>query len=218
VVGSGKVGSGSVVFGKVWCGWVRQGKVFLKGVTKMATAKVEVKIKGKSSLLMHKFPLVPIEGFEKLSMEEQAEHCAYRDPDTNELYIPGVCIQRSLIGAATYSKGKGRASLQKIAAACIMISPERIPLGVKKYTIDSRAVVVPATKGRIVRHRPRLDEWECTFFIEYESTLLTEQQVRKIVDDSGQRVGLLDFRPERKGPFGRYMVISWKPDKKKKIA
>ena len=180
----------------------------------MATKTIRVRIEGKSPLLMHKFPLVPIEAIEKKSPEEQAELAAYRDPDTQELYIPGVCMQRSLINSAIYSKGKGRASLQKVVAACVMISPERMSLGIKEYSIDSRPIVNPTTKGRIIRHRPRVDKWECTFEIDYEDTLLTEDQVRKVVDDSGERVGLLDFRPERKGPFGRYMVTSWTKDDK----
>ena len=43
-----------------------------------------------------------------------------------------------------------------------MIEPEMIGLGTKTYEIDSRPVVVPATRGRIVRHRPRFNEWQCT--------------------------------------------------------
>ena len=170
---------------------------------------VEVTLKGTSALLMHRFPLEPIEAIDKKPKEEQAEIAAYRDPDTTDLYIPGVNVQRSLIAAAIYSKGKGRASLQKPVAACVMVAPERIPLGVSDYTIDSRPVVIPSTKGRIVRHRPRLDDWEITFTIEWDETLLTEEQVRRVVDDAGSRVGLLDFRPERKGPFGRSVVVGW---------
>lgn len=175
----------------------------------MAIKTIDVSIKGKSPLLMHRFPDMEIEALDKKPKEEQAEFAAYRDPETEELYIPGVCIQRSLISSAVYSKGKGRASLQKVAAASIMISPERISLGVKNYTVDSRPVVIRATKGRIVRHRPRLDDWSCQFEVEYEDTLLKEQQVRKIIDDAGQRVGILDFRPECKGSFGRFMVTKW---------
>ena len=171
---------------------------------------VNVTIKGKSPLLMHAFPLVPIEALEKKSPQEQAEYAAYRDPTTGELYIPGVAFQRALVAAAAYSKGKGRASLQKIAAACLLVSPERASLGNgTEYTVDSRPVVVPATKGRIMRHRPRLDEWECSFEIEFDENLLTEAQVRRIVDDAGSLVGLLDFRPANKGPFGRFMVVEW---------
>jgi len=187
----------------------------------MTVASVEVKIKGMSpGLLMHQFPMVPIEGYDKLLPEEQAEHAAYRDPDTKKLYIPGTAIQRSLIAAAVYSKGKGRASLQKPAAACLFVSPHIVDLGTKEYVMDSRAIVNPSTKGRIVRHRPCLPKWEVSFKIEYDETLLKEEQVRRIVDDAGSRVGLLDFRPACKGPFGRFFVTKWKVtrDKNRKIA
>ena len=170
---------------------------------------VGVTIKGESPLLMHAFPLVAIERLEKKSIEEQAELAAYRDPETSNLYVPGLAIQRAMVSGATYSKGKGRSSLQKVVAACVLVSPERISLGVKNFTIDSRPVVVPATRGRVMRHRPRLDSWQVSFEVEYDPDMLTEKQLRQVVDDTGSRVGLLDFRPERKGPFGRFSVINW---------
>ena len=175
----------------------------------MSTNQIQVTIKGMSPLLQHAYPMVPIEALDKKKPGEQAEHAAYRDPDTQSLYIPGIAIQRALVSGATFSKGKGRATLQKPVAACVLVTPERVDLGVKEYKIDSRPVVIPSTKGRVVRHRPRLDEWEVTFTIEYDDTLLTEEQVRRVVDDTGSRVGLLDFRPEKKGPFGRFCVSHW---------
>lgn len=175
----------------------------------MGIEEMKVEIKGISPLLQHSYPMVAVEGLEKKTIEEQAEFATYRDPDTNELYVPGINLQRALVAAAVYSKGKGRASLQKNAAACLLVSPERLGLGTKDYIIDSRPVVIPATKGRILRHRPRLDEWGLIFQLEYDDVLLRETEVRRIVDDAGSRVGLLDFRPERRGPFGRFIVIRW---------
>ncbi len=169
---------------------------------------VEVRLKGLSALLMHRYPLEPIEAIEKKPPEEQAEIAAYRTPE-GELYVPGVAVQRAIIDAAVFSKGKGRSTLQKVAAACILISPERLGLGTRTYEVDARPVVMPTTKGRVVRYRPRLDDWEITFDLEWDENLLTEAQVRKLVDDMGSRVGLLDFRPARKGPFGRCIVQSW---------
>lgn len=174
----------------------------------MTTESVNVKIKGISALLMHCFPMVPIEAIEKKSPEEQAELAAYRGPDGN-LFIPGLNLQRGLVSAATYSKGKGRASLQKQTAACVIVTPERLDLGTKVFSVDSRPIVVPATKGRVIRHRPRLDDWGVSLTAEYDPTLLKESELRKIFDDLGSRVGLLDFRPEKKGPFGRFMVTEW---------
>lgn len=172
-------------------------------------AKATVTIEGTSALLMKKYPEVPIEGFEKKTPQEQAELSSYRIPGSKELYIPGVAIQRAIVNAATYSKGKGRASLQKTAAACIMVLPEFVGLGTDKFTVDSRPVVVPATKGRIMRHRPRIDNWQGSFGIEWDENLISEAQVKRIVEDMGTRVGLLEFRPACKGPYGRCKVTQW---------
>jgi hypothetical protein len=167
---------------------------------------LHVKISGLSPLLMNRFPLEPVAGMAKMTAEEQAEIAAYR-MENGELFIPGVNVQRALISGAKYSKGKGRSSLATVAAACLLITKEQLPLGCRKYVVDSRAVVVPATKGRIVRHRPRLDEWSLSFELEYDSDLMSRDQVEMIVRDTGRRVGLGDFRPENKGMFGRFDLI-----------
>jgi hypothetical protein len=164
-------------------------------------------IRGISPLLMHRFPMEPVEAIDKKSPKEQAELSLYEHGGAP--FIPGVNVHLMLIAAAAYSKGKGRATLGKIASAALFVDEAELPLGAATWTIDSRPVVIAATKGRIVRHRPRFDAWEVSFTISYDETLLTETQVRRIVDDAGQRVGLLDFRPEKKGPFGRFSVVEW---------
>lgn len=171
---------------------------------------VAVGIKGMSPLLMHRFPMEPVEAIEKMPPEEQARLSLYEID--GKPYIPGVNMQRALIAAAAYSKGKGRASLQKNASAGLFVDETVLPLNgsTTPWVVDARSVVIPATKGRIVRYRPRFDQWETQFTITYDETLLSEVEVRRIVDDAGQRVGLLDFRPERKGPFGRFVVTRWK--------
>jgi hypothetical protein len=156
---------------------------------------------------MHRYPLEPVEGQDKLAPAEQAELAAYRHGGV--LYVPGIALQRALVAAAAFSKGKGRATLQKPVAACLMVDPEYLLLGTNDYVVDARAVVIPATKGRIVRYRPRIDAWSVLARLTYDPTLLRETELRRVVDDCGARVGLLDFRPERKGPFGRFMVTSW---------
>ena len=174
----------------------------------MNQKSISVTIQGTSPLLMHSFPLVPIEALEKKSPEEQAELAAYKAHE--KYYVPGVNIQRCLVSAATYSKGKGRGNLSRVVAACVTVVPEFSVLTPQKYQVDSRPVVVPATKGRVLRHRPRFDKWQIEVIVSFDADLLTEQQLRRVVDDGGSRVGLLDFRPEKRGPFGRFMVTVWK--------
>jgi len=175
---------------------------------------ITVTIQGTAPLLMHRFPLEPIPGLDKLTPAEAAEHAAYRVPaglpNAGNLHVPGEALRQALVAAGAYSKGKGRANLTKTVAAGLFVSPEYCDLGTADYLIDSRPVVIQATRGRIMRHRPRIETgWRVTFQIEYDPTLLSATQVRQLVDDAGSRVGVLDFRPATKGPFGRFTVVSW---------
>ena len=168
--------------------------------------KLTVKIVGATPLLMHAYRGTEPSELRNSTPQEQAEYHVYRDNKTQELYIPVENIQRALISGAAYSKGKGRASLQKSVAAGLLIEDLKLPLGTKEYTIDTRGVVIPATKGRIERHRARLDTWSTSFTAMYDEVLLSEKQVKQIIADTGTLVGLGDFRPEKKGPYGRFNV------------
>lgn len=169
--------------------------------------RVSIEIKGVSPLLMHRFPMEPIEAIEKKSPQEQAQLALYEQDGIP--YIPGVALQRALVQGATFSKGKGRGTLQKNVAAGVLLEEAQLPLPTKHWELDARPVTIPATKGRIVRYRPRFDTWQVAFTVSYDETLLTEDQLRRVVDDTGSRVGVLDFRPEKKGPFGRFVVVRW---------
>ena len=39
--------------------------------------------------------------------------------------------------------------------------------------------------------------------------IIREEMVRALIATAGSRIGLCDFRPEKKGPFGRFMVKDW---------
>lgn len=171
--------------------------------------KAQVTITGVSPILMHNFAASGVEGLKNMTPEEQAEYSTYRKEDTRELCVPSANLQRCLVSAASFSKGKGRATLSKTVAACVFVDPVYLGLGTTEFEVDKRSVVVPATRGRIMRYRPRINEWSVAFELEWDDTLISANQMRRIVDDAGALVGLLDFRPERKGPFGRFVVSQW---------
>ena len=77
------------------------------------------------------------------------------------------------------------------------------------WKVDTRAVRIPSTGGRILAHRPMFDDWALEFEVDLDTVILGEKLFRSIVDDAGKRVGLGDFRPATKGPYGRYVVTSW---------
>ena len=95
--------------------------------------------------------------------------------------------------------------------SCLDIVAAEIPLiHSQTWTVDTRAVVIPATKGRILAHRPRFDDWALEFSLDLDTSIVQESLLREIVDAAGKRVGLGDFRPARKGPFGKFRVDEWK--------
>lgn len=175
----------------------------------MSEQHVQVRIRGDSPLLMHAFPATVPENLDKLPPAEQARVHIYTDPK-GKIVVPAECVRLTFVNGAVYSKGKGRGSLAKNVAAGLHIEPEYCDLMPQEYVIDSRPVVIPATRGRIVRHRAKWPEWELAFRVAFNDNLLTESQVRRIVEDSGKLVGLLDYRPAKRGPFGRFGIVEWK--------
>lgn len=115
---------------------------------------------------------------------------------------------RAVINGAsnTLVGGRGKKTYAKVIAAAAGLREIELDLGVKDFIVDSRGVVIKATGGRIIRHRARLNEWETTGTIEYDESAINEKDLMKILSDTGTKVGLLDFRPEKKGPFGRFAV------------
>lgn len=186
--------------------------------------RIKIKIQGISPLLMCKCSpeALSSEGRKKDKNQEprdEAELYAYRLEKTGELYIPAECVYASIVRAGIYHKiGKNKVTTQKtsLIPAGIFILTETCNLSTKKFEVDSRPVVVPATGGRIMRHRPRLDKWQTEFELDVDENMFSENEVRAFVDDAGSKCGLLAFRPACKGWFGRFKVTEWKTEDMKK--
>jgi len=88
-----------------------------------------------------------------------------------------------------------------------------IPIQHKEsWTVDTRAVRIPSTGGRILCHRPCFHDWRLRFTLKVDTDMISLKLMREIVDAAGKRVGLGDFRPDCKGPFGKFVVTRWKSD------
>lgn len=185
--------------------------------------KIKVTIQGTSPIIFNRFSEEAEAAVSSASRRstkatkgtprEQAEPKAYKLSD-GTLCIPGVNIFASIIEAGKFMKiGKSKATTQKssLVPAAMMLEEESCSFNTKEFEVDSRSVVIPATGGRVMAHRPRLDEWETSFTIDlFDEGLFSKDDVRILVDDAGRKVGLGDFRPARKGPFGRFVVVEWK--------
>lgn len=124
-------------------------------------------------------------------------------------YFPAENLRQSIIAAAGRHK-IGRRSAASDVAAAVYLAPDAMPLA-GGWAVDSRPVVIPATRGRIMRHRPKFEQWAISFTLNFEERLISPKLARDCVDDAGDYVGIGDFRPARKGPFGRFKVTRWEP-------
>lgn len=130
------------------------------------------------------------------------------------LIVPSPNLLRCIVDGGSFFKA-GRKQIttksESMLFSCLDIAASEVAiLHNQPWTVDTRAVVIPATKGRILAHRPLFYDWALEFTAELDTSIVQESLLREIVDAAGKRIGLGDFRPARKGPFGKFRVDSWK--------
>lgn len=190
---------------------------------KITMVTVTIQIKGVTALLQHRFTEaaeVPGETRRMLvtrgTPREEAAKCAHQRKD-GTFFFPGSAILRMLREVASGHKLKGsRKSAKFIVPGAVVVLEDDITLlngdgsPVKDFEVDSRPVTIPSTKGKIMRHRPRFDQWSAKFQIRINENILPVDFIHRLMDEAGEVNGLGDFRPQTGGPFGRFVLTSWK--------
>ncbi len=183
--------------------------------------RVRITISGIQPLLMNRFTEAAevsvssgtrtVMGGSKGTPREQAAPKAYADKEGN-LYVPGTNIFAAIIAAGKFHKvGKRQltTTVTSLIPAGCTVEDLVCPLDTKEWEVDSRSVVNPSTRGRMMCHRPRIDDWTLSFHLDIDTSVFTPQLIRQVIDDAGKKIGLGDYRPERKGPFGKFVVTKW---------
>lgn len=186
--------------------------------------EIAVQIKGVTPLLCNKFTdaaamsatngtRAATVGGGKGAPRDQAEAKLYISESTGKPVIPGPNLFRCLIdGGRFFKAGKAKITTQKssMVPSCLSIEEFEIPIVHEKpFETDTRAVRIPSTGGRILAHRPCFYDWSLQFTLILDEEIMSESLVREILDAAGKRIGLGDFRPDCKGPFGKFVVTSW---------
>jgi hypothetical protein len=128
-------------------------------------------------------------------------------------YIPVEALMASLIIAGQYIRldGKRQASTKQssLVPGFITIEDRELPLTHKEWEVDMRPGRNPNGGELVCIVRPRFDKWGFETTILLDTTLFSEQMCRELFEIALSRVGLLEFRPARKGIFGRGSIVSW---------
>lgn len=131
--------------------------------------------------------------------------------------------------AATYRTAKGKYGFPGMALKRAIIAAAHKDLGIEKTLVRKALFLHIADPGGIIemeckpprmredmmrvgmgsvdlRYRPEFEEWAATVEIEYDSELLTDQDVITLIDRAGFGVGIGEGRPEVGRDFGRFKV------------
>jgi hypothetical protein len=133
---------------------------------------------------------------EHLDPRVEAEMYLYRDPQ-GRIVIPSVNVKACIRDAGRNYKIKGRRStFAAMIKAAIDIRPfPYVPLiHSKPWVVDIRPVVVQG--NRILRARPRFDEWGLEFeIVNNDPTIIHADTLKRILEDAGKYYGLgVDYR------------------------
>jgi len=175
-----------------------------------------VTIQGTSPLLMNK-PSMLIGDISKDSKplkddyQAQAEDKLYKNPE-GKLYQPSTHLSGALIEAGKHKKvvGKGKSTYSKICGYAVQVEPFEIEHKKQKWEVFTCLAVNPNTKGRMPLSRPLFREWELNFDVVFDDTEIQPSIMKELLDIAGRIVGIGDWRPAKKGPYGKFQVTSWK--------
>lgn len=179
---------------------------------------VNVEIRGTSPLLIHRFSesaeqAKPTRRQIVTDVDPRAEALknAYVAAD-GTYYFSAFAIPNAMGAAGSGYKMRGtRKTLRFVVPSAVRVTTDAITImngagPAQAFEVDGRPVTIPATKGRIMRYRPRFDCWGAQFSLLIDDNQIDLENVHRLLNDAGQSIGIGDFRPEKRGPFGTFRV------------
>lgn len=126
------------------------------------------------------------------------------------LAIPWTNLYNCFCKGASLFKKLGGIRMDTAIATAISCEQEKIPLGTDQYEVYVEWCRIPPRTGAMVQiGRPRIREWRCELDMiidgERFGTKL-EETIRAVISESGKMVGLGPWRPQLKGPYGRFLL------------
>lgn len=183
----------------------------------MTIAVHKFRVEGISSLLMNNpSSMAGGGGTPKLGVkhiptpEIEAASKVYRN-DGKELVMPSIAFRSSLLRGCVGKKIGKTGAATKVAGGVFAIEP-MTPLidpqtsePITEYRVHVTRCVVQ--RNGVIRGRPEIPKWAAEILFEVDTDFIEPDQVRELLSIAGRIAGVGDWRPEKRGPHGRYKVI-----------
>jgi len=135
--------------------------------------------------------------------------------DSGNVFIPPMQFCNSLKEAAKYLSlqvpGKGKSTFTKNFESGVMVV-DQIFINIHKDDVESETYLVPSDgrRGgttRVERIFPVIRKWKADVTYHIFDDIITEDIFRKVLETSGQLIGIGRFRPRNWGYYGRFIVV-----------
>ena len=201
---------------------------------------IEIKCRGITPLLTNRMSESVLEGLRTKIKKPKAAGIGHtrtpREEAAEKVYLvqnkaslPGENLMACLIVAGAFIRLDGK---RMVSTAKSTLLPGLMTLGTPtlflvdpdnrkleaKWEPDVRKGTNPNGNEAVAICRPRWDRWAFECQIEINELEIGENAIRDLWDKAGKRVGLGDFRPQRKGIFGQFVVETWKRVEEAKAA
>ena len=187
--------------------------------------RVEITCRGITALLMNRVSeqdLLKIhgkikdpKGAPRMEPHEEAKKKVYAyDEEKKKPYVPAKWLFSSLKSAGRFVRLDGK---RQISTATSTLLPQFMTIEDAAMALETPGWAVDIQQGRnpnggelVVLVRPRFDAWQFKVTIRIDTREIDEAKIRELFDRSGRQCGLGDFRPNRGGLFGQFLVDAWK--------
>lgn len=180
------------------------------------TVGFTIKQRGNSPLVMHAWGEKALNMLRMTAAERKKQPKVGRDPETEanaathfmedgRVGLPAMAVKNSILNAAHKDTGIPRTTVMKALFIKCADRSLNIPLEYEVHTIREDIVRVGMAQTDI-RYRPEFQGWRAYVEFEIDARVLNTQDLITLATNAGFGVGLLEFRPEKKGEWGRFEI------------
>jgi hypothetical protein len=181
----------------------------------------EILIRGKrgSLLVVHAFAEKAKKEIRDKQQKKKKEAKAARDPEAEFLdarclddrgreCVPITALKKAIVSAATAFDDMTKVGLRQaifvdsVDEPGAALLPIHTHAGVQAVGVMREDAVTIGINTRGLAYRPMYSEWQFRIRVEFNSRIVSREQVLALVDQAGWGVGICEGRPERSSALG----------------
>lgn len=121
--------------------------------------------------------------------------------------FPGPAFHKAMIAAG--GRFAGLKNMGPTLAGAITVEADLVALRGSEPIMREDPRSIKGQRSSLI-YRAWFEEWESDLPIRFDADLFTEGQILNLIARAGEQVGIGNWRPEKKGNFGRFEIVGGK--------